>query len=330
MSVKVYYDEDADLSLVQNEVVAIIGYGRQGRSQALNLRDSGINVVIGNIKDECYDQAIEDGFKVHSLSEAAEQGSIIGIMIPDEVQKEVYKNEIEQHVTKGKMLLFLSGFAVHYGFINPPEDVDVVDLFPTAYGALVRDRFVKKMTATAYMAVAQDGTGKAKQRTLSLCKALRFTSGGVFETTFAHETEINLMLEQILYPAFMRIVILAFETMVEAGYPPELISHQLYMSKEPAKVFISFSDTGFFKAMDLWSTTAVYGTLTRGPRIIKDEIKEIMKEHLREIQTGSFAREWASEMANGYPVFNKLREESLKHPINDFEQTIRKLVRSST
>ncbi|UCB47197.1 MAG: ketol-acid reductoisomerase, partial [Spirochaetota bacterium] len=237
MSVKVYYDEDADISFVKKEVVSIIGYGNQGRSQALNLRDSGINVVVGNIKDAYYEQAVEDGFEVHSLSEAARQGSMICIMLPDEIQKDIYVKEIEKHVTKGKMLVFISAYTIRFGFIVPPKDVDVVDLFPTTYGEHVRERYLKKQKAGGFMAIGQDATGKAKQRALSLAKASGFTGAGIFEMTFAQEIEINLMLEQILYPAWMRIIVLAFETMVEAGYPPEIVLHELYMGKDPAAVF---------------------------------------------------------------------------------------------
>jgi len=328
MAVRVYYEEYADLSFIKKEVVAILGYGKQGRSWALNLRDSGIRVVVGNNKDSYYQQAVEDGFQVHSLPEAAKQGTIVCVMIPDEVQRNVYETDIRQHLSQGKMLLFLSGFAVHYGLIVPPKNVDVVDLFPAAYGELVRERFLRDEAACGYVAIGQDATGKAKQRALSLAKVLKLTRGGVIETTFAYETEVNLMLEQILYPGFMRVVILAFETMVEAGYPPEIISHQLYMCKEPGNVFYSFSNTGFFEAMKLWSTTAQYGTMTRGPRLIPDEVKQIMKKHLHEIQSGSFAREWEAEMANGYPVFEKLRQEGLNHPMNKYEKTVREMIRS--
>jgi len=328
MSVKVYYDEDADLSFLIKEVVAIIGYGNQGRAQALNLRDSGVNVVVGNMKDSYFDQAVKDGFTVHSISEAAKFGSMICLMLPDEIQKDVYEKEIKQHVTKGKMLIFISGYSIRFGFIIPPKDIDVVDVFPTTYGEHVRERYLKKQKAGGFMAIGQDATGKAKQRALSFAKASGFTGGGVFEMIFAQEIEINLMLEQILYPAWMRIIVLAFELMVEAGYPPEVVLHELYMGKDPAAVFTSFSDVGLFKCMKMWSTTAQYGTLTRGPRIIKDKIKKIMKEHLREIQTGAFAREWDEEMAKGYPLFKKLQEESLKHPINKVEEKLRKLIRT--
>lgn len=324
---KVYYDEHADISLTKKETVAVVGYGNQGRPQSLNMRDNGVNVVVGNIRDSCYDQAVEDGFRVCSISEAAKQGTIICMMIPDEVQKGVYETEIKQHLTKGKMLLFISGYAVHYGFIIPPKDVDVVDLFPLTFGRNVRERFLNKQSLGAYMAIGQDATGKAMERTLALAMATGFTRGGVIETTFAHEIEINLSLEQIIYPAIMRIMILAFETLVEAGYPPELVSLAMYMSNEPSEVFATFTELGFFEALKLWSTTAQYGTMTRGPRIINDDIKQIMREHLREIQTGLFAREWALEMATGYPVFNKLRKEALSHPMNDIEKRVKRLIR---
>ena len=328
MSVRVYYDEDADLSFVNKELVAIIGYGNQGRAQALNLRDSSVNVIVGNIKDLYYDQAVKDGFEVYSIGEASMRGSMLCMMIPDEIQKKMYEKEIQQHVTKGKMLIFISGYSIRFGFIKPPKDVDVVDIFPTTYGEDVRERYLKKQKAGGFMAIGQDATGKAKQRALSFAKASGFTGAGLFEMTFAQEIDINLMLEQILYPAWVRIIVLAYELMVEEGYPPEVVLHELYMDKGPAAVFTSFSDVGLYKCMKMWSTTAQYGTLTRGPRIIKDESKEIMKEHLREIQSGVFAREWDEEMAKGYPLFKKLQEESLKHQINDVEERIRRLKRT--
>jgi ketol-acid reductoisomerase len=327
LDIKVYYDEDADLSHVKKEVVAILGYGNQGRSQALNLRDSGVHVIVGNVEDSYRDQAVRDGFEVYSIGEASRRGTVLCMMMPDEIQRDVYEREIRKHVTKGKMLLFISAYSIRFGFITPPEDVDVVDVFPTTYGKHVRQRYLNKENVGGFMAIGQDATGKAKQRALSFAKASGFTGAGVLEMTFAQEIEINLMLEQILYPAWMRIIVLAFETMVEAGYPPEVVLHELYMGKDPAAVFTSFSDVGLFKCMKMWSTTAQYGALTRGPRIIRDDIKTIMKEHLHEIQSGSFAREWDEETARGYPLFRKLQEESFSHPINDIEERIRRLVR---
>jgi ketol-acid reductoisomerase len=328
MSMKVYYDEDADLSFVKEEVVAILGYGNQGRAQALNLRDSGVNVIVGNIRDSYYDQAVEDGFEVYTIAEASKRGSMLCIMIPDEIQKEVYEKEIQKHVTKGKMLLFVSGYTIRYGFIVPPEDVDVVDVFPTTYGEHVRQRYLHDEKAGGFFALGQDATGRAKQRALSFARASGFTGGGVFEMTFAQEIEINLMLEQILYPAWMRIIVMTFELMVEAGYPPEVVLHELYMGKDPAANFEAFSEVGLFKCMKLWSTTAQYGTLTRMSRIIGDDVREIMKEHLREIQSGDFAQEWDEEEKRGYPLFKKLWEECLNHPINEVEERIRKLKRT--
>jgi ketol-acid reductoisomerase len=328
MSMKVYYDKDADVSYVKKEVVAILGYGNQGRSQALNLRDSGVTVVVGNRKDLYYEQAVADGFEVFSIGEAAQKGSILCMMVPDEVQRVVYEKAIKAHVTNGKMLLFISGYAIRYGLIKPPEDVDVVDVFPTTYGEHVRERFVKKQKAGGFMAIGQDATGKAKERALSFAKASGFTGGGVFEMTFAQEIEINLMLEQILYPAWIQIIVLTYELMVEAGYPPEVVLHELYVGKDASSQFAMFADEGLFKGMKLWSTTAQYGTLTRMPRMIKDDIKKVMKEHLEEIQSGKFAREWDEEMAAGYPVFKKLQEKYLKHPINKIEERVHKMKRA--
>jgi ketol-acid reductoisomerase len=325
--VNVYYDEDADLGVLKNETVAIIGYGNQGRPHALNMRDSGVNVIVGNAQDSYYDQAVKDGFKVLSISEAAKQATIIDIIVPDEVQKEVYEKHIKQHVTKGKMLIFASGYAIRFGEIVPPKDVDVVDMFPLTIGTYVRERFVKGQPLNAYMAIGQDATGRAKQRALALCKAMGTAKGGVIETTFANEIEINLFLEQVIWPAIDRIFTLGFETMVDAGYPPELVLIELYMAKEPSEIFALIADLGFFEQMKLHSRTSQYGTLTRARRMIKDDIKGVMKEHLREIQTGAFAKEWALEQAAGYPLFNRLREEALKHPMNEVEKRVKKQLR---
>ena len=326
-SLNVYYDEDADLSVLKNEIVAVIGYGNQGRAQALNMRDSGVNVIVGNVKDSYYDQAVKDGFKVHSIGEASKQGAIICMLIPDEVQKGVYETEIQQHLSKGKMLVFSSGYNIDFDFIVPRKDVDVVDMFPLTFGTQVRERFVKKQSLGGFMAIGQNATGKAKQRALALAKAIGCTSGGTFETTFAHETEINLYLEQVVYPAISRIMVLSFEVLVEAGYPPELVVLEMYLSKEPSEVFASMAELGFFEAAKGGSTTAQYGEMTRAPRIIKDDIKNTMKVHLREIQTGVFAKEWALEQAAGYPLFDKLRRQGLEHPMNEVEKRAKKLIR---
>jgi len=325
--VNVYYDEDADLSVLRNETVAIIGYGNQGRPHALNIRDSGVNVIVGNVKDSYYDQALSDGFKTHPIGEAARQANIIYIMLPDEIQQEVYETEIKQYLSKGKMLVFASGYSVHFGLVVPPKDVDVVDMFPLGLGPYLREHFIKGEPINAYLAIGQDATGKAKQRALALCKAVGTTRGGVLETSFANEIEINLFLEQTVWPAIYRIFTLAFETMVEAGYPPELVSMELYLSKEPSQMFALAANLGLFEQLKLHSKTSQYGTLSRARRIIKDDMKGIMREHLREIQTSAFTREWTLEQAAGYPVFNKLREESLKHPMNEIERRVMRELR---
>jgi ketol-acid reductoisomerase len=323
----VYYDQDADLAVLKGETVAIIGYGNQGRAHALNMRDSGVNVIIGNIKDSCYEQAAKDGFRVSSISGAAKLGSIICLLIPDEIQKEVYDVEIKQHLTKGKMLLFASGYNFHFGFVIPPKDVDVVDIFPLTFGIMVRERYVNKEPIGGFMAIGQDATGNAKKRVLAYAKAIGCTRGGTLETTFAHEVEINLFVEQVTYPAYRRILALSFETLVEAGYPPELACLELYLAKEPSDVFGQMAEVGFFESAKFYSTTAQYGELSRMPRIIKDDIKAIMREHLDEIRTGVFAKEWALERKAGYPVFKKLLKQANEHPLNEVETRTKKLIK---
>jgi len=324
---RVYYDEDADISILKNETVAIIGYGNQGRPHALNMRDSGVNVIVGNVKDSYYDLAVKDGFKVFPISEAVKQATIIDMILPDELQREIYETEVKQNLAKDKMLVFASGYSVHFGLVVPPKDVDVVDMYPLGIGATIREKYVNRQPLNAYMAIGQDATGKAKQRNLALCKAVGTTRGGVLETTFANEIVINLFLEQTVYPAIYRILTLAFETMTEAGYPAELFSMELYLTKELADIFVLAADLGLFRQLKFHSTTSQYGTLTRAPRIITDNMKEVMKKHLSEIQTGSFTKEWTREQETGYQNLKKLRDEWLKHPMNEVEDRVWKDLR---
>ena len=325
--VKVYYDEDADLSVLEGKTMAIIGYGNQGRAQGLNLRDSGLRVMVGNVRDAYWEKAVKDGFQVYPIHEAVELGDIIFMLVPDEVQSEVYENHIKKGLKEGKALVFAHGYNIHYGFIDPPNYVDVLLVAPRMIGTGVRDLYLKGSGAPAFVGVHHDASGEAWKRVLAIAKAIGATRVGAIGSSFAEETEIDHFMEQATWAAINRILQLSFEVLVETGYLPETVALELYGSGEAAEVMQKMAEVGFFKQLSLHSRTSQYAQLTRGPRIITDAMKKRMRRAIWEIKKGIFAREWEKERALGYPVFNKAKEDALKHPINEAEQRIKKLIR---
>lgn len=326
--VKVYYDNDADLSALEGETIAIVGYGNQGRSQAQNMRDSGLNVIIGSRRDPDWDSAVQDDFEVYPISEAAERGSIIFLLIPDEVQPIVYEQEVKEKLSAEKALVFAHGYSIRYGFIVPPQRVDLLLLAPRVTGIDVRDRFVSGHGAPAFVYVEQDASGKAKERLLALAKAIGATRAGAMEISFAEETELDHFNEHWIAPMMKRTILLAYEVLVEEfGYTPEAVLMELYISGERADFLRDFGKTGFYEEIKFHSTTSQYGTLSRAPRVLPDEAKKTIREIIKDIRTGVFAREWQSEQARGFPVFTKLKELALKHPINEAERRVKELVR---
>ena len=325
--VKAYYDEDADLSVLEDKTMAIIGYGNQGRAQGLNLRDSGLRVIVGNVRDAYWEKAVKEGFQVYSIHEAAELGDILFMLVPDEVQREVYENHVKDGLKEGKALVFAHGYNIHYGFIDPPDYVDVLLVAPRMIGTGVRGLYLKGSGAPAFVGVYRDASGEAWKRTLAIAKAIGATRAGAIESSFAEETEIDHFMEQATWAAIGRILQLSFEVLVEAGYPPEIVALELYGSGEAAEVMQKMAEVGFFKQLSLHSRTSQYAQLTRGPRMITNAMKERMRWVVSEIKNGIFAREWEKEQALGYPVFNKAKEDALKHPINEAEQKIKKLIK---
>ncbi len=325
--VRVFYDDDTDLAALDGQVIAIIGYGNQGRAQALNLRDSGLDVIVGNIRDAGWEQAESDGFAVFSIADAVEQADVLCLLVPDEVQRTVFADDIRAHLGPGKTLDFAHGYNIHYGFLVPPPHVDVVMVAPRMIGTGVRASFVEGSGAPAFIGVWQDASGRAWQTALALAKGIGATRGGAIQTTFAEETELDHFMEQAVWAAITRVFVLSFEFLVEAGYPPEVVALELYGSKEAAQVLEAMADVGFFRQMSLHSQTSQYGTMTRGPRMVPDAIKEGMAQALEEIQTGVFAREWELEQMLGYPTFSRLKERALRHPLNEVEDRLRGLLR---
>ena len=323
-----YYDPDASLEILRKKTLGIIGYGNQGRAQALNLRDSGLEVIIGSLRDASADQAEKDGFRVRTAAEVAERADIVALLIPDEVQRVVYNDILSSRLRGGHTLDFAHGYNIHFGLIVPPADVDVIMVAPRMIGTQVRESFVAGGGAPAFVAVAQDASGHAMETALAWARGIGATRAGAFKTTFAEETELDLFQEQAVWPLLFRTWTTAFDYLVEKGFPPEMISLEMYGSGEAAEIFREMARVGFFKQTRFHSQTSQYGTLTRASAVpFAKGIREFMDKALAGIRDGSFDKEWRGEQAAGYPVFNKLREQADTHPINKAEEEMRRLLR---
>jgi len=323
---KIYKDEDADLSILKDKVIAVLGYGSQGHAHALNLRDSGLNVIVGVRKGgKGYEKAKEHGFEPVSVREACEKGDLIMILLPDQTQPQVYKEEIEPALKPGKMLLFAHGFNIHYNQIVPPKDVDVVMVAPKGPGHLVRREFEKGAGIPCLLAIYQDATGNAFAKALAYAKGIGGTRAGVIETTFKEETETDLFGEQVVLCGGVSALIKAgFETLVEAGYQPEVAYFECL---HELKLIVDLIYEGGLSFMRYSiSDTAEYGDLTRGPRIINEQVRAEMKKILKEIQSGEFAREWILENQAGRPVLNALRRKEREHLIEEVGKRLRAMM----
>ncbi len=312
---QIYYDEDADLSLLEGKTVGVIGFGSQGHAHALNLRDSGVNVIVGLYPgSRSWKQAEEAGLRVGSVAEVAQAADIIMMLTPDQVMKEVYETGVEPGLTDGKMLMFAHGFSIHFGQIVPPAGVDVTMVAPKGPGHLVRRVYTEGGGVPALLAVHQNATEQAKQLALAYAKGLGATRAGVLETTFKEETETDLFGEQaVLCGGVTQLVKLGWETLVEAGYQPEIAYFECL---HELKLIVDLMYEGGMKYMRYSiSDTAEYGDYTRGPRIVDEGVRENMRDALREIQEGRFAREWILENQAGRPTFNALRRLNAEHPI---------------
>lgn len=326
MMAKVYYEKDASLETLKNEIVAVIGFGSQGRAQALNARDSGLHVVVGlNPQGKSWKLAEKEGLEVLPVAEAAQKGTIIHLLIPDTVQPEVYKESIEPHLKEGKSLMFSHGFNIHFRQIVPPQEVDVFMIAPKGPGDLVRRTYLEGKGVPSLLAVEQNPSKRAKEKALAFAKAIGALRAGVLETTFAEETETDLFGEQvILCGGVSALIQAAFETLVEAGYQPE---SAYFECLHELKLIVDLIYEGGLKKMrHFCSETANYGDLTRGPRVIDEHVRQTMKQILKEIQTGTFAREWILENQVGRPVFNALMKKSQEHPIEKVGEELRKMM----
>ena len=319
---QIYYDADADLKVLEGKTIAVIGYGSQGRGQSLCLRDSGLDVIIGARPGKSFDRAQEDGFEVVSASEAAERADVIQILAQDHLQAEIYEKEVLPHLSAGKAVLFSHGFNIHYGFIKPQDDIDILMVAPKGPGPFVRRQYEEGKGVPALIAIEQDATGNARQIGLAYAKGLGATRAAVYETSFKEETESDLFGEQaVLCGGASELIRAGFETLVEAGYAPEMAYFEcLHEMKLIVDLMYEKGITGMRAAI---SDTAKWGDVNIGRRIITPATKAEMRKVLDEIQSGQFAHEWMAENANGRHNFDAKLEADKNHQIEKVGEKLR-------
>lgn len=323
--VKVYYESDLNVNALEGKTIAIVGYGSQGHAHALNLRDSGFNVIIGLREGRSWDLAEKDGFQVFSVNEACSKADVIMMLLPDEKQKNVFENEIQQHLTSDKSLAFAHGFNVHFQQIKPPVHVDVFLVAPKGPGHLVRRTFETGAGVPALFAVHQDHTGSARDIALTYAKGIGSARAGVLETDFKEETETDLFGEQaVLCGGVTSLVKAGYETLVEAGYQPELA---YFETMHELKLIVDLMYEGGLTGMrQSISDTAEWGDFVSGPRVIDGGTKERMKDILRDIQNGRFAQEWIQENENNRLNYQKIKLQEQNHSIEEVGERLRKMM----
>lgn len=322
---KIYYDEDADLGLVIDKTVAIIGYGNQGRSQALNMRDSGVkNVIVGSRHDESYEQANEDGFMVYSIEKAVKEADIVFLLLPDEVAPEIYKEQIEPNLEEGNVLNFASGYNITFGRIQPQKGIDVVMAAPRMIGKGVRELYVKGEGSPAFVGVHQDASGMALEYGKALCKAIGATRKGAIEVSFDDETCLDLMAEQGTWPIIYNVFVEAFKLQVEMGHPEEAVLMEMYLSKEPAVMMEKAAEVGFFRQLPYHSNTSQYGQLTGFGDVDTSQIRSFLKNRYDRIRGGVFAEEWDKEQHEKHlSTLEKLKEDAFHSEFTQAEDRLK-------
>ncbi|HVL94723.1 MAG TPA: ketol-acid reductoisomerase [Solirubrobacteraceae bacterium] len=319
----IFYDGDADPGLLEGKTVAIIGYGSQGHAHSLNLKDSGVEVVVGLRPDSgSADAARSAGLEVVAVAEAAERGDVVMLLVPDEKHREVWEGEVSEGIEKGNLLLFGHGFSIHYGEIEPPPDVDVALVAPKGPGHLVRRQFTEQRGVPGLIAIHQDATGDAKPLTLAYARGIGCTRAGVIETSFREETETDLFGEQaVLCGGASELVRAGFDTLVDAGYDPRLAYFEcLHELKLIVDLMYEKGISGMRHSI---SNTAEYGDLTRGRRVVSEASRQAMRDILGEIQSGEFAREWIAENRAGQESFQRMRSEQAGHRVETVGKELR-------
>ncbi len=320
--VTMYYDKDADLGKLNGKTVGVLGYGSQGHAHSQNLRDSGVSVIVAEVPGQNYDAAKADGFEVMSAAEVTKKADILTVTLPDQIQPLVYNKEIADNLKAGQTLLFAHGFNIHYGQIVPPADIDVIMCAPKGPGHIVRRVFAGGGGVPCLIAIYQDASGKAKDNALAYAKGIGGTRAGVIETSFEEETETDLFGEQVVLCGGLTSLIKAgFETLVEAGYQPEMAYFECV--HEVKLIVDLIYEAGIAGMRYSISDTAEYGDLTRGPRLVTEETKKEMRRILDEIQDGRFAREWILENQANRPVYNALKRIDQNHQVEVVGKVLR-------
>ncbi len=326
MDTRIYYEADADLEVIRQKKVAVIGYGSQGHAHALNLRDSGCDVTVGLYEgSSSWNRAAEEGLAVKTVSDAAAGADVVMMLIPDTQHRRVYEESIAPHMTPGKTLLVAHGFSLHYGQVTPPQGVDVAMVAPKGPGHVLRRMYTQGVGVPALYAIAQDATGTAEQTVLSYAKAIGSTRAGVLATTIAEETETDLFGEQaVLCGGVTALIKTGFETLVEAGYQPELAYFEVLNEMKLIVDLMYQGGLGYMRYSV--SDTAEYGDYVAGPRVIDDHVREQMRAILREIQDGTFARQWINENEEGRANFERMRAQDRDHQIEQVGARLRAMM----
>jgi ketol-acid reductoisomerase len=324
--VKILYDKDADIDVLKDKTIAVIGYGSQGAGQAQNLHDSGLDVIVGVRKGgESWEEAKSDGLSVMTMADAAKKGDLIQMLVPDEIQSTIYYSEIAVHMSKGKTLCFSHGFNIHYNQIVPTKDINVIMVAPKGPGFLVRRTYIEGIGVPALLAIYQDASGNAWDIGMAYAKGIGATRAGVLETTFKEETETDLFGEQVdLCGGVTSLMKTSFETLVAAGYQPEIAYFETF--HEMKLIIDLIHEGGLSKMWYYVSNTAEYGGLTVGPKVINDESRQAMKEALRRIQSGEFAKEFVLESRANKPVLNALERQENEHPVEKVGKELRAMM----
>lgn len=322
---RIYRDQDASLDILAGKVIGVIGYGSQGRAQALNLRDSGLEVIVGLRRGRSWDEASREGFKVYSVAEAVRRSDVILVLLPDMVQPEVWRSEIEPNLGKGMVIDFAHGFNIRFGLIRPPRDVDVIMVAPKAPGKKVREEFLRGRGVPALIAVENNYSGRAFEYALAIAKGIGATRAGVIETTFAEETETDLVGEQVvLVGGLMELLRKGFETLVELGYQPEVAYFEVV--NEAKLIMDLIYERGLTGMLENVSDTAKFGGLTVGPQVIDEGVKERMRIAAERVRSGEFARTWVNEYREGSQNLRRLMDQIKEHKIEEVGGLVRRII----
>ena len=323
-------DNDVSIEPLQGRTVAVLGYGNQGRAQALNLRDSGANVVIGNRDDEYRALAIEEGWEVIEIPEAAARGDILLVLTTDECMPDIWDDQIAPHVAPGNTLCWGSGYNVGYGLIKPPKEANWIMIAPIMPGPIVRTRYEDGKGVLSQYAIENDATGDARNLTLTLCKGMGLTRAGIYESSFRAELELNLFTEQVVWAGIAAWLKLCYEIAVENGATPEHVIMVLYASTENAEIFNMMAEQGFYKQMKYHSTTAQYGVMSRGETIFNDEVRKTATHNfVHDIQGGAFVDEWTRDAKTATKRLKEIMKEGLEHPMSIVEERVIEMIQAS-